>query len=149
MTIITSLLQINEWKQACGVAAGMSTFAIVLCLTVKPRFRNTFRLLIIAIGTPLSIAISMVFAQSYNQFLAAVFIYAGSLYTSLIHKMVLDYVSLVASHLTFKERLVRKTTEKEYCIKDTYKSQKRTFKQELRTVWMFLVHKKIPVSFYL
>lgn len=36
--------------------------------------------------------------------------------------MVLEYVSLIANHLTQKESVARKTAAKENCIKDTLKN---------------------------
>lgn len=75
----------------------------------------------IVTGVLLSVGVSMIFARTYNQFIASLFIYAGCLYTTFMHKMVLDYVGLVAKHITFKERMVRKTTKKEYCLKDDFK----------------------------
>ena len=46
----------------------------------------------------------------------------GLLYTGAIRKMVLQYVDLIAKHLTFKESLSRKAIEKDYRIKDELKN---------------------------
>lgn len=108
LTVATSLLQINEWKHACCVAGGIVIFVITLSLTLRARFSNTIRIIVLSLGLVSSISVSMILNKSYNQYVGSVFIYVGALYTTFIGKMVMDYVSLTASHLSFKERLVRR-----------------------------------------
>jgi hypothetical protein len=69
-----------------------------MSLTLKARFRNKIRISLFIIGISLSIGISMAFAKHYNEFLGGFTVIAALIYASFIHKMVLDYVGLIASH---------------------------------------------------
>lgn len=66
MTVLTSLLQISEWQQACGVAGGLIIFIITMSLTLKARFKNKVRIVVLTSGVTLSVTVSMLFAKRYN-----------------------------------------------------------------------------------
>jgi hypothetical protein len=80
-------------------------------------------------------------ARTYTEFAASFFLFEALIYLTVIREMTADYISLVGSHLTQKERKVRKTTAKEYCREDTLKSEKQTFTQKALRAWRFFVTK--------
>lgn len=57
-------------------------FIVTLALTLNARFGNRTRIVLMALGLTLSVGVSMAFAQTYNQFVAGFFIYAGAIYTT-------------------------------------------------------------------
>mmetsp|Transcript_717 Transcript_717/g.1014 ORF Transcript_717/g.1014 Transcript_717/m.1014 type:complete len:193 (+) Transcript_717:1346-1924(+) len=135
-------------KKLIGVGCGLFIAVVTLCLTVKPRFNNTCRLVVLMAGAFSSIALTMVFCRDLASFLAASGIYIAMGYDLVISDMLFEYLDLVSRHLTTKEKAARLQSTKEKCLdKDSdFKRQDVSTKLKCMRFWVFCCARKIPKS---
>ena len=97
-------LKITTWQVAAAVGAEISVIALTTFLTLRSRFKsNKVRIVVFALGSLLSIGISVSFASALNEIIAAVVLYLAIVYFTFMISFVREYVALVSRHLTFKE----------------------------------------------
>ena len=88
---------------------------------------------------------TVIACQSLVAWLAIVLLSVAIVYIYVIHRMVFDYLDLVARKMTYKEREARKIAAKELNITD-WKNDPVPLRLRLERYWNFFIVKPIPES---
>ena len=106
----------KSFEKRLGTVVGLVIALVTFILTVKPWFRNNCRLILVLNGYVFAMVSTMLFCRDSASFVAATFIYVGIGYTLVIKSMLGDYLELVSSHMSIKEKKARLQCTKERCL---------------------------------
>lgn len=73
-------------------------------------------MLVLIVGGLTAIGLTLAFSRDSASYIAALLIYIAMGYDIVIRDMLFEYLSLVSSHLTTKEKKAREQAAKEQCI---------------------------------
>jgi len=137
----------SSLRKRLGTGLGILIALVTFILTVKPWFRNSYRLFLLIIGYVLAMTSTLLYCRDVPSFVAAISIYPGIGYALVIRSMLSDYLEVVSQHLNTKEKKSRLQYTKERCLNrdDDFKNKAVPTSLKAGRYLRFFC-KKIPAS---